>query len=130
MREGISLFILHVQRMQLRTSKWTFELRLGILQCWSILYARHLFYVCLSCERDPSHVALPAVSSIFFPVKRVFLGEFFLIPVEHLRTECVTCCTDCEAPWFKFVICDIGFTIFMLELVDVFVLRFNRGLLC
>ncbi len=53
----------------------------------------------------PPLLLLLRVSSIFFPpVKRVLLGEFFLICVEGLRTECVLCCTDFEAPWGKFVI--------------------------
>ncbi len=62
-----------------------------ILLCWSVLYTRHLLHVCLSWERDPSSVALPEVSSIFFLSK-----EFILVRIERLRTEDVVRFTDCK----------------------------------
>ncbi len=43
-----------------------------------------------------------------FTVFSINFGEFVLIRIEDLRTEGIICYTDCEAPWGKFVICDIG----------------------
>ncbi len=60
------------------------------VQCWSVLYTRHLLPVCLSCD--------------FFPPLKRFFGKVSLIRIEGLRTEGVVCCTDCKAPWGKFVI--------------------------
>ena len=71
------------------------------------------FYVlCIFChldswKRDPSLVAPPDVSSIFSVIK-VYFGKVLLIHCESLRTESVVCCTDCKAPWGKFVI--LGYT--------------------
>lgn len=47
------------------------------------------------------------LSPIFSPDTIVFLGSFFLIQIEFLRTESDVCCTDHEAP---FVIVILGYT--------------------
>jgi hypothetical protein len=61
------------------------------------IYTRHLLHVCPSWERDPSSVALPEVSPIFFPLKLwgfSFFWKFFLVRCEGLRTEGVVLSTD------------------------------------
>ncbi len=64
--------------------------------------------VCLSQERDPTSVALPDGFFHFFALLKGFLGEFFLIQVEGLRTEGVVCCTDWKGALRQTVICDTG----------------------
>ena len=74
-----------------------------IYLCWLLLYMQHLLTVCPSWERDPSSVAPPQVSFIFFsPLLKVCLtqyGRFFLNWIEGLRTEDVVLCTNCKAHW-------------------------------
>ena len=56
---------------------------------------QHIMHVCQSWERDPSSVALPEVSSIFFPHKQCFCfqyGKSFLTWIKGLRTEDVFHC--------------------------------------
>ena len=65
------------------------------LRC-SIIYTQHLLHVSPSMERDSCSFSLPEVSSVFPHVKGV--------QIEGLTTESVICCTDCKAPWDKFVI--------------------------
>lgn len=62
-------------------------------------------YVGLFCTHDTCCIgSILCCSIMFFPVK--WLGEFFLMWTECIRTEGVICCADCKAPSGKLVLFD------------------------
>ncbi len=59
----------------------------------AVVHDRRQMHVCPSWERDPSSVALPEVSSIFFSTLKVFLVGVFPYPIRGSKDrECHMLC--------------------------------------
>ena len=67
MKQPISDFIVVKYRFSLVTAAQWSEQKLLVV----LLYTQHLLHLCLSWERDPSHVALSEVFTFFLPLWRV-----------------------------------------------------------